>query len=96
MHLDHLERREYDNTNLFFIFRKQYPTFIRIWMILFGQLIVSLLYLLLVSCFIHTKHFVVVRVELLAAGEVSREINSDGSAATEVFGGFRDKIMKGK
>ena len=59
-------------------------------------MVVSLLDIFLISTFVNTKHFVVVRVELLAAGEVSREINSDGSAAAEVLGGFRDKLMKGR
>ena len=60
-------------------------------------MVVSLLDIFLISTFVNTKHFVVVRVELPAAGEVSREINSDDwSAAAEVLGGFRHNLVKGK
>ena len=61
-------------------------------MILFSQLVVRLLYFFLISIFTNSKHCVVVRVEMVAGGEVSGEVFVDESA-DKVVGGFRNKLV---
>lgn len=67
--------------------------FVRVWVILFSQLVVRLLYFFLISIFTNSKHCVVVRVEMVAGGEVSGEVDVYGSATEVEFGSFRNKLV---